>query len=77
MAITGHNVVIGKRAWAKLPEDVQAIFMEEAKKSQQEYIDWLDAFESKAVENIKAAGGEFPKGALIEQAVIQFLIHLN
>ena len=59
MAITGHNVVIGKRAWAKLPADVQKIFMEEAAKSQQEYINWLDAFESKAVENIKAAGGEF------------------
>ena len=59
MAITGHNIVIGKRTWAKLPKDIQDIFMDQAKKSQQEYIAWLDGFESQAVKNIEAAGGVF------------------
>ncbi len=67
MAITGHLITIGKRAWDKLTPETQAIFVEEAKASQQEYLDWIDAFESKAVEDIKANGGtvkEFPEAEL-------------
>ena len=57
MAITGHNVVIGKRTWDKLPKDIQEIFTDQAKKTHQEYLAWLDTFESQAVRNIQAAGG--------------------
>lgn len=67
MAITGHLITIGKRAWDKLTPETQEIFMEEAKVSQQAYLDWIDAFESKAVEDIQANGGivkEFPEAGL-------------
>lgn len=57
MAITGHLITIGDKAWAKLTPETQAIFIEEAKVSQQDYLNWIDAFESKAVEGIKAGGG--------------------
>lgn len=57
MAITGHNVVVGKKAWAKLPKDIQDIFMDQAKKTQQQYIDWLTEFEANAVKGITDAGG--------------------
>lgn len=59
MAITGHNIVIGKPTWNKLPEDIQQIFLEEAEKSHQAYLEWLDSFEAKAKSNIEAAGGVF------------------
>ena len=32
--------------------------MEEAAKSQAEYLNWIDAFENEAIEGIKAGGGE-------------------
>ncbi len=67
MAITGHNIVIGKRTWNKLPKDIQDIFLDQGKKTHQQYLDWLDAFESQAVTNIQAAGGvikEFPPSEL-------------
>lgn len=67
MAITGHMISIGKKAWDKLTPETQAIFIEEAAASQQEYLDWIDAFEGKAVEGIKAGGGEikeFPASEL-------------
>lgn len=67
MAITGHLITIGKRAWDKLTPETQAIFMEEAKVSQQAYLDWIDAFESKAVADIQANGGvikQFPDAEL-------------
>ncbi len=67
MAITGHLITISKRAWAKLTPETQAIFVEEAKASQQEYLDWIDAFENKAKADIEAAGGvikEFPASEL-------------
>jgi TRAP-type C4-dicarboxylate transport system substrate-binding protein len=59
MAITGHNIVIGKRTWDRLPEDIQTIFMETAAETQQEYLEWINDFQKRTVENIKAAGGEF------------------
>lgn len=59
MAITGHNIVIGKRTWAKLPKDIQEIFLDQAKASQKEYLSWLESFKSKAIHNIEAAGGVF------------------
>lgn len=61
MAITGHNIVIGKKTWAKLPKDIQDIFLEEGKKTHAEYLAWLGGFESTAIENIKKAGGVFKK----------------
>lgn len=59
MAISGHNITIGKRTWAKLPADVQKIFMEEAKATQRAYMAWVDSFEAKAVANIQSQGGKF------------------
>ena len=51
------RISISKTAWAKLDADTQKIFMEEAKASQQEYLDWIDKFEEKAKADITAAGG--------------------
>jgi len=59
MTISGHMIIIGKRAWAKLPADIQEIFMDQAMKSQQDYLDWVIAGDTTSVEAIKAAGGEF------------------
>ena len=55
MAITGHLISISKPL-AKLDADTQKIFMEEAKASQQEYLDWIDKFEEKAKADIAAGG---------------------
>ena len=59
MAITGHNIVIGKNTWNKLPKDIQEIFLDQGKKTHAEYLAWLTDFEASAVENIKQAGGVF------------------
>jgi TRAP-type C4-dicarboxylate transport system substrate-binding protein len=59
MAITGHNVTIGKRTWARLPPSIQKIFMEEGRKTMKDYLAWVGDFEAKAVANIKAQGGTF------------------
>ena len=59
MAITGHNIVIGKNTWNKLPKDIQDIFMDQAKKTHAEYLAWLTDFEASAVKNIEKAGGVF------------------
>ena len=59
MAITGHNITIGKRTWAKLPPDIQKIMVEEGRQTMKDYLAWVDAFEAKAVANIKAQGGTF------------------
>lgn len=59
MAITGHNITIGKRTWARLPPDIQQIMVEEGRQTMKDYIAWVDDFEAKAVANIKAAGGTF------------------
>jgi TRAP-type C4-dicarboxylate transport system substrate-binding protein len=61
MAITGHNIVIGKPTWKKLPKDIREIFDDQAKKSHQEYLDWLSKFEAQAMKNIEAQGGVFKK----------------
>ncbi len=67
MAITGHNITIGKRTWSRLPADIQKIFLDQASKTQQEYLAWVGEFENAAVRNIKAQGGvftEFPAAEL-------------
>jgi TRAP-type C4-dicarboxylate transport system substrate-binding protein len=57
MAISGHNITISKRTWARLPADIQKIFLEEGKATQQAYMNWVTDFETKAVANIRAQGG--------------------
>jgi TRAP-type C4-dicarboxylate transport system substrate-binding protein len=57
MSITGHLIVISKRSWAKLPDDIKKIMVEEGRKSGKEYISWIDAAETKAGEDIIAKGG--------------------
>ena len=57
MAISGHNITISKRTWARLPADIQKIFLEEAKATQRAYMNWVTDFELKAVAGIKAQGG--------------------
>jgi len=67
MTIVGHMIVIGKRSWAKLPKDIQDIFMDQAAKSQQAYNDWIVSGTKSSIENIKKAGGvfkEFPAAEL-------------
>lgn len=67
MAITGHNIVIGKKTWNRLPADIQEIFLDQAKKSHEQYLAWLTDFEAAAVRNISTAGGvvkEFPSSEL-------------
>lgn len=59
MAISGHNITISKRTWAKLSKDQQQIFRDQAAKTMAEYLAWVGDFETKAVENIKKAGGTF------------------
>jgi TRAP-type C4-dicarboxylate transport system substrate-binding protein len=59
MAITGHNITIGKRTWSRLPADVQKIMLEEGRRTMDDYLAWLGDFEAKAVANIKAQGGTF------------------
>ena len=60
-------IVIGKKTWAKLPKDIQEIFMDQAGKSQKEYLDWLVTGTKTSIDNIKKAGGvfkEFPASEL-------------
>jgi TRAP-type C4-dicarboxylate transport system substrate-binding protein len=67
MTIAGHMIVIGKRTWAKLPKDIQDIFMDQAAKSQKEYLDWLVTGTKSSIAHIKKAGGvfkEFPASEL-------------
>ena len=56
---SGHNITIGKPTWNKLPKDIQDIFLDQAKKSQEEYIDFVDNYEAESVKKIVAAGGVF------------------
>jgi len=58
MAITGHNIVIGKPTWNKLPDDLKEIFSDEAKKAQKKYLDWVDDNDKQARIAIKDGGGE-------------------
>lgn len=67
MVISGHLISIGKRTFDKLPKDLQDIVMAEAKKSQAEYLDFVEGHEKGALEKIKAAGGTikpFPEAEL-------------
>jgi TRAP-type C4-dicarboxylate transport system substrate-binding protein len=67
MSITGHNIVIGKKTWAKLPKDIQDIFIDQGKKTHADYLAWLTDFEAQAVKNIEKAGGvfkQFPRAEL-------------
>lgn len=59
MSITGHLIVIGKRAWAKLPDDIKKIMVEEGVKSGKEYISWIDAAETKAQKDAEAKGAVY------------------
>ena len=59
MAISGHNITISKRTWAKLSKDQQQIFRDQSAKTMADYLAWVGDFEQKAVENIKKAGGTF------------------
>ena len=59
MALTGHNITIGKRTWARLSPDIQKVFVDQARETQREYLTWVGDFEAKAVSNIKAQGGTF------------------
>jgi TRAP-type C4-dicarboxylate transport system substrate-binding protein len=67
MTITGHLIIIGKRTWERLPGDIQEIFLDQAKKSQQAYLDWLEGGTSASIANIEKGGGvfkEFPASEL-------------
>lgn len=67
MSVAGHIIVIGKRTWERLPTDIQAIFIEEAGKSQQAFVEWADVYETEAMRTIEAEGGvfkEFPDSEL-------------
>ena len=67
MTITGHLIVIGKRAWDKLPPDLQEIVADQARKSQQDYLDWLETGTASSIAAIEENGGvfkEFPASEL-------------
>jgi TRAP-type C4-dicarboxylate transport system substrate-binding protein len=59
MAISGHNITIGKRTWSRLPADIQKIFLDQARETAQEYLAWVGDYEAKSVGNIKSQGGVF------------------
>jgi TRAP-type C4-dicarboxylate transport system substrate-binding protein len=59
MAISGHNITIGKRTWNRLPADIQKIFLDQSRETAKEYLAWVGDYEAKAVSNIKAQGGVF------------------
>ncbi|WP_212525683.1 TRAP transporter substrate-binding protein DctP [Actibacterium sp. MT2.3-13A] len=56
LSMAGHMVVIGERAWQRLPQDIQDIISDEAAKAQQRYVEWVDESEAAAAERVKAAG---------------------
>ncbi len=57
MAITGHNITMGKRSWSRLSAQQQKIFTDTAKETHKEYLSWVGDYETKAVAFIKAQGG--------------------
>ena len=59
MAITGHNITMSKRTWARLPKEIQQVFRDQSAKTMDDYLAWVGDFESKAVANIKEKGGTF------------------
>ncbi len=68
MTIAGHLIVIGKRSWEKLPADVQDIFMDQARKSQRDYLDWLETGTAASIAKIEKAGGVFKEFPATELA---------
>ena len=58
MSITGHLLVISQKTWDGLPEDIQAIMLEEAEKAGKAYIDDIEKAEEAAGEAMMAAGAE-------------------
>jgi len=59
MTITGHLIVIGDRTWNRLPEDIQEIFLDQAEKSQQAYLEWVIEGDEEAIATIEENGGVF------------------
>jgi TRAP-type transport system periplasmic protein len=59
MSIAGHFIVIGKRTWDRLPEDIQKIILEEAGTAQTRYVESIENLELDAIRQIEATGGEF------------------
>lgn len=59
MTISGHMIIIGKRTWAKLPADIQEIFLDQAQKSQEDYLNWVQSGTAASIANIEKNGGEF------------------
>src|SRR4029079_2653658 len=59
MAISGHNVTIGKRAWARLPADVQKIFLDQARETQWEYLEFVGECEARSRATMKSQGAVF------------------
>lgn len=59
MSITGHLLVVGKRTWAKLPDDIKKIMIEEGEKSGKEYISWINTAETKAQKDAEAKGAVY------------------
>jgi TRAP-type C4-dicarboxylate transport system substrate-binding protein len=59
MAISGHNITIGKRTLARLPADVQKIFLDQARETQKEYLEFVGGFEAKSVATMKSQGAVF------------------
>ena len=59
MAITGHNITMSKRTWARLPKDIQQVFRDQSAKTAQDYLAWVGDFETKAAANMKSQGATF------------------
>ncbi len=57
-SIGGHIVVMSKRTWDSLPQDIQTIFNEEADKAQKQYVEWLQAAYDASEDTMKKAGSE-------------------
>mgnify|MGYP003644069055 CR=1 FL=1 len=57
-SIAGHIVVMSKRTWDGLPEDIQTVFTQEAEKAQKRYVEWIVKADETSEANIKKAGGE-------------------
>jgi TRAP-type transport system periplasmic protein len=55
--MSGHVVAMGKPAWNKLPKDIQEIILDQAKKTQIDYVNWLDSYDVEATKTIKGMGG--------------------
>lgn len=56
LSMAGHLVVIGERTWARLPEDIQAIILEEAEIAQAAYVDLINKSEAAAAERMTESG---------------------